>query len=65
MPNRINFGINNILIADISTAHIVVDDELCGPSSIENPAKNNPCYFDVRHFLHGCNNTKRPFRYIQ
>lgn len=50
---------------DISIANIVVNDELCGSSSIENFAKNNPFDYVVRHFLHGCNSTKPTFRYIQ
>lgn len=52
-------------IADISIAYIVVDDELCCPSSIENFAKNNSYGFDVCNFFNDCNSGKHSFGYIQ
>lgn len=50
---------------DISVANIVVHDELCRPSSIENSAKNNFGDFVVRHILHGCNDGKLSLGCIQ
>lgn len=52
-------------LSDISIAHTIVNDELRGPSSIENSAKNNFHGFAVRNFYSGCNRTKHPFGYIQ
>lgn len=53
------------ILIDIAVAHIVVDDELRCPPSIEDSAENNTCDFVVRHFLHGCNPTKHRFGYFQ
>lgn len=81
MANKIIFILNNLelrkaielicmftvilIIVGIFIADIVVDDELCCPSSIENSAKNHSSDFVVRHFLHGCNDGKHPFGYVQ
>lgn len=52
-------------IVDVSIADIVVDDELCCPSSIENFTKNSSYGYVVCNFFNGCNSGKHPFGYIQ
>lgn len=67
--NQINFiflsNIKQHEKIDIFAANIIINDELCCPSSAANTSKNNTCDIAVCYLLYGCHIGKHSFEYIQ
>lgn len=66
--NQINFiflSISNQKQIDIFAANIIINDELCCPSSAANTFKNNTCDIAVCYLFYGRHIGNHSFEYIQ